>query len=187
MHWQSKKKSRTYINFGNAETQAQKSLIPTQKPNRVDYKRYKGKRILKFGFICTINNGDYDAKWSMSVCLLTCMDNLLQTKHLIRPITMIIAIIKTKYKTRKWTPSLIINSLTHVYVSEKPLYSGWCKETMFCNYCRSISKALLNKELFHWCLSRILTIAIEHLVCGKPSKAMNHVLHYIYPFKNIQS
>ena len=54
LHYQSKKKSRTYINFGNDETQAQKSLIPTQKPNRFDYKRYKGKRILKFEFVCTI-------------------------------------------------------------------------------------------------------------------------------------
>ena len=35
-------KSRTYINFGNDETQAQKSLIPTQKPNHFDWKRYKG-------------------------------------------------------------------------------------------------------------------------------------------------
>ena len=37
LHWQSKKKSRTYISFGNDETQAQKSLIPTQKPNCFDY------------------------------------------------------------------------------------------------------------------------------------------------------
>ena len=54
-----------------------------------------------------------------------------------------------------------------------------CKETLFCNYCRSTNKASLNKELFPWCLLRILTITIEHLVCVKPSKAMNHVLHYI--------
>ena len=53
---------------------------------------------------------------------------------------------------------------------------------MFC----SISKALLNKGLVHCCLSRIFTMAIEHLVCGKPSKVMNHVLHYIYPLKNIK-
>ena len=52
---------------------------------------------------------------------------------------------------------------------------------------RSINKDLLNKELFHWCLSRILIIAIERLVCGKPSEAMDHVLHYIYPLKNIKS
>ena len=107
-------KSRTYINFGNDETQAQKSLIPMQKPNRFDYKRYKVKRILKFEFIFTINNGDCDARWSMSFCLLTCMDNLLgmnQTKYLIRPI-MIITIIKIKNKARKGTLLLIINSLT---------------------------------------------------------------------------
>ena len=39
----------------------------------------------------------------MPFCLLTCMDNLLgmnQTKYLIRPITMTIAIIRIK-KTRK--------------------------------------------------------------------------------------
>ena len=71
------------------------------------------------------------------------------------------------------------------FVLGKRLYRGWYKETIFCSYCRSISKALLNKELFHWCLSRILAIAIEHLVCGKPSKAMNHVLHYIYPLKKL--
>ena len=97
-----------------------KSLIPTQKPNHVDYKRYKGKRILKFEFVCTINNGDCDTRWFMSFCLLTCMGNLLgmiQTKYLIRPITTIITIMEIKNKTRKWTPSLIINSLTHVYVS----------------------------------------------------------------------
>ena len=64
---------------------------------------------------------------------------------------------------------------------EKPLYSRWYKETMFCNYCRSISKALLNKELFHCRLSRILTIAFELLVCGRPSKVMNHV-HHVSPF-----
>ena len=113
-------KSRTYINFGNDETQAQKSLIPIQKPNRFDYKRYKVKRILKFEFIFTINNGDCDARWSMSFCLLTCMDNLLgmnQTKYLIRPIIMIIAIIRIKNKTRKLIPSFIINSLTYVFVS----------------------------------------------------------------------
>ena len=107
-------KSRTYINFGNDETQAQKSLIPIQKPNRFDYKHYKGRRILKFEFIFTINNGDCDARWSMSFCLLTCMDNLLgmnQTKYLIRPI-MIIAIIKIRNKARKGTPLFIINSLT---------------------------------------------------------------------------
>ena len=43
----------------------------------------------------------------MSSCLLICMDNLLgmnQTKYLIRPIIMIITIIRIKNKTRKWTP-----------------------------------------------------------------------------------
>ena len=61
----------------------------------------------------------------MSFCLLTCMDNLLgmnQTKYLIRPIIMIITVIKIKNKTRKWTPSLIINSLTHVCVSDRNIY-----------------------------------------------------------------
>ena len=61
------------------------------------------------------------------------------------------------------------------------------KETMFCNYCRSINKALLNKELFHWCLLKILTISIAHVVCEKPSKKMKHVLHHIYPLQNIKS
>ena len=94
----------TYINFGYDETQAQKSLIPTQKSNRFDYKRYKEKQILKFKFVCAINNGDCDSRWSMSFCLLTCMDNLVgmsQTKYLIRPIIMIITIIEIKNKTRK--------------------------------------------------------------------------------------
>ena len=54
---------------------------------------------------------------------------------------------------------------------------------MFCNYSRSINKALLPNELFHWFLSRILNTAIENLVCGKPSKVTKHVLHYIYPLK----
>ena len=64
---------------------------------------------------------------------------------------------------------------------EKLFYSGCYKETMFCNYCRSKNKALLNKKLFDWCLSRILTKAIKHLVCVKSSKVMNYVLLYIYP------
>ena len=51
---------------------------------------------------------------------------------------------------------------------------------MLCNYSRSIKKALLTNELFNWCLS---SIAIENLVCGKPSKVTTHVLHYIYPLK----
>ena len=78
------------------------------------------RRVLTFELVCTINNGDCEARWSMSFCLLICMDNLLgmnQTKHLIRSIIMIITIIKIKNKTRKGTPSLIINSLTHVCVS----------------------------------------------------------------------
>ena len=40
----------------------------------------------------------------MSFCWLTCMDNLLgmnQAKHSIRPIVMIIAIIRIKNKARK--------------------------------------------------------------------------------------
>ena len=59
------KKPRTYIHFGNDKNQAQKSLIPTQKPNFFDYKHYKGKQILKFGFVCTRNNGDCGSRWSM--------------------------------------------------------------------------------------------------------------------------
>ena len=54
----------------------------------------------------------------MSFCLPTFIDNLLgvnDNKYLIRPIIMIIKIITIK--TRKWTPSLIIHSLTHVSVS----------------------------------------------------------------------
>ena len=69
------------------------------------------------------------------------------------------------------------------FVLEKPLHSGWYKKLFFSNYCRSINTALLNNKLFHWCLSRILTIAIELLVSGKDSKAMDHVLHYIHPLK----
>ena len=52
-------------------------------------------------------------------------------------------------------------------------------------YVKSTNEALLNKELFYCCLSRILTIAIKQLVCWKPSYAVNHVLDYIYPLKNI--
>ena len=33
------KKSKTYIKFGNNESQAEKSLFPTQKLNRFDHKR----------------------------------------------------------------------------------------------------------------------------------------------------
>ena len=112
MHWQSKKKSRTYINFGNDENQAQKSLIPTRKPDSFDYKRYKGKGILKFEFASAINNGNCGARWSMSICLLRCMDNLLgmnQTQYLIRPIVMIITIIRIK-KTLE-------NELLHLYLT----------------------------------------------------------------------
>ena len=120
LHYENKKKSKTFIKFGNDETQAQKSLIPTQKANRFDHKRYKGRRILKFEFVFTVNNGDCDARWSMSFCLPTFMDNLPgmnQTKYLIIPTIMIITIIRIKNRARKWTPSLIINSLTHVCVS----------------------------------------------------------------------
>ena len=57
----------------------------------------------------------------MSFCLSTHMDNLLgmnQTKYLIRPIIIvIITITRIKKKTRKWTPSLITNSLTYVFFS----------------------------------------------------------------------
>ena len=101
------------MNYGSDETQAQKSLIPTQEPNRFDHKRYKGRQILKYEFVFTINKGDCDVRWSISFCLSTRMDNLLgmnQAKYLIRPMIMIIAIIRTKNKTRKRTPSLTINS-----------------------------------------------------------------------------
>ena len=97
LHQQSKKKSRLYINFSNDETQ-------TQKPNRFDHKRYKGRQILNFEFVFTVNNGECNARWSMSFCLSTCIDNLLamnQTKYLIRPTIMIITITKIKNKTRK--------------------------------------------------------------------------------------
>ena len=40
-----------------------------------------------------------------------------QTKYLIRPIIMIITIVRIKNKTRKRTPLLKINSLTYVCVS----------------------------------------------------------------------
>ena len=61
---------RTYINFGNDETHAQKSLIPTQKPNCFDQKHYKGRWTLKFEFVFTINNGDCDARCQCHfVCL----------------------------------------------------------------------------------------------------------------------
>ena len=71
-----------------------------------NHKRYKGRRILNFAFVFTINNGDYDEWWSMSFYLPTCMDNLLginQTKYLIRPmiIIIIIIIIIIKNKNRK--------------------------------------------------------------------------------------
>ena len=52
-----------------------------------------------------------------------------------------------------------------IFVLEKALFSRWYKETMFCNYCRSKNKTLLNKELIHWRLSKILIIAIELFVC----------------------
>ena len=93
LHQQSKKKTSTYIDHGNDETQTRKSLTLTQKPKRFDHKRYRGREILKFEFIFSRNNRDCDARWSMSFCLSTRMDNLLgmnQTKHLIRSITMII-------------------------------------------------------------------------------------------------
>ena len=101
MHEQSKKKLGTCINYGNNETQTQKSLIPTQKPNRFDHKRHKGRRILKFEFVFNINNGDCDARWSMSFCLSTGLLDMNQTKYLIRPVIMIMTIIRIKAKTRK--------------------------------------------------------------------------------------
>ena len=74
---QSKKNSKTNINFGNDETQTHKSLIPTQKHNRFGHKHFKGRQVLKFEIVFTINDGDCDAKWSMSFCLSVRMDNLL--------------------------------------------------------------------------------------------------------------
>ena len=59
--------------------------------------------ISKLEFVFTINNGDCDAKWSMPFCLSTRMDNLHgmnQIKYLLRPIIMIITIIKMKNETR---------------------------------------------------------------------------------------
>ena len=55
LHLQGKTKSGTCINYGNSETH---TLIPTQKPNPFGHKRYKGRRILKFEFVFTLNNGD---------------------------------------------------------------------------------------------------------------------------------
>ena len=81
LHYQSKKKTSTYIIYGNDETQAQKSLIPTQKPNRFDHKHYKRRRVLKSELVFTINNGDCDARWSMSFCLSTRVDNLVNMNH----------------------------------------------------------------------------------------------------------
>ena len=97
-----------------------KSLITTRKPNLFDHKGCKGRRILKFEFVFTIMNGDSDARSSMSFYFPTRMDNSLdmnQTKYLTRLIIMIITIIRIENKTREWTPSLIINSLTYVRVS----------------------------------------------------------------------
>ena len=97
-----------------------KSLIPTWKPNRFDHKGCKGRRILKFEFVCTIMNGDCDARSSMSFYFPTRMDNSLdmnQTKYSTRLIIMIITIIRIDNKTREWTPSLIIKSLIYVRVS----------------------------------------------------------------------
>ena len=108
-HQQSKKKSSTYINYGNEETQTQKSLIPThrsliptQTTDRFQHKCYKGRWILKLEFVFTINNGDCDARWSMSFCFPKRMDNLRgmnQTKYLIKPTIMIITILRIKNKS----------------------------------------------------------------------------------------
>ena len=106
-HQQSKNKSSAYIivmHNGNNENHTQKSLIPTQNPNRFDHKPCKVRRILKFESVFTINNGDCDARWSMSFCLSTRMNNVLgmnQTKYLIRPIIMIITLTRIKNKARK--------------------------------------------------------------------------------------
>ena len=83
--------------------QTQKPLTPAGKPNRFNYKGYKGRWILKFKFVFTRNDGDCDARWSISFCLSIHMDNLLgmnQAKYLTRPIIMIITIIRIKIKTR---------------------------------------------------------------------------------------
>ena len=83
--------------------QTQKSLIPAGKPNRFNHKGYKGWWILKFKFVFIINDGDCDARWSISFRLSIHMDNLLgmnQAKYLIRPIIMIITIKRIKIKTR---------------------------------------------------------------------------------------
>ena len=79
-------------------------------------------RILKFEFVYNVNNGDCDARSSMSFCLSTRINSLIginQTKYLIRTMIMIITIITTKSKTRRWTPSPIIYSLRYVSVSVK--------------------------------------------------------------------
>ena len=74
------------MNYGNDDTQTQKSLIPTRKPNRIDHKGYKDRRILKFEFVFTISNGNCDARLSISFCLSTRKDSFFdmnQTKYLI--------------------------------------------------------------------------------------------------------
>ena len=60
-----------------ARLRNQKSLIPTQKPTRLDHKHYKERQILKFEFVFTINNGDCDARWSIPFYLPTRVDSLL--------------------------------------------------------------------------------------------------------------
>ena len=129
----------------------QKSLVPTQKPNPFDHKRYKGRRILKFEFVFTIYNRDCDARWSMSFCLPARMDNLLgmnQTKYLIRPIIMTITIIRIKNRIRKWPPSLIINSLTYVCVS-----GG--------NNCFQICSYFIKQNSLEWLKALMMTRAVE--------------------------
>ena len=65
------------------------------------------------------------------VCLHVWIVYLNQTNYLIRPIIMIITIIRINNKTRKWTPSLIITSLTYVCVSSRKNFFQICSSSKF--------------------------------------------------------
>ena len=57
------------------------------------------------------------------ICLHVWIVYFNQTNYLIRTIIMIITMIRINNKTRKWTPSLVINSLTYVGVSGRKYFS----------------------------------------------------------------
>ena len=60
------------------------------------------------------------------ICLQVWIVYLNQTNYLIRPIIMIITIIRINNKTRKCTPSLVINSLTYVCISSRKKFIQIC-------------------------------------------------------------